>query len=481
MIFIVLGVPFLLGLFVLSLLLQKQAVSYVFWEKLSLSFAIGLGLLTILMYILGLLKIPLNLTMIVLAVAGMIALISLYLLYIKTFCLTRCEINTIFNFKTLQFSWLEKLLLGMIGLKVVFAFFTALVKPLVDVDAFQFYSIVAKAIYFSGNFFDPYLSQFFSDKPAFPFIAQGWAFIGLGTINDALFKILTPVMFICFILIFYSTLNRYYPRWFCLLFSFFLCSLPFMLYHVTTAYSDFPVTFYYSIGTLYLFLFMKEFRENKTTARNYFLLSFLLLAISLWVKKAALVLTGVNLSVLIVFFYNQRQSLSFNAIKPYLASLLLFLLLVSPLIVQGKLQPIAMLKSLGTPAPAFIAVPSAEKALSFMEKTTTIATTFLRKIFLYGDWQLLGVLLIILVLFFPKSAFSSPLLYLLTILALDLLSVCIQFESGGSFHWLLDGTLIDRLLMNEMPLVLFVCAEMIGRNIISPPNGQKNSACAQGS
>src|SRR3989344_2814414 len=154
MIIIVLGVPFLLGLFALSLA-----------------------------------KLPLNLPVIGTAVFIIIALISIYLIASKTFCLSVSEMKSAFIFKDLKFNWFESLLLGLIGLKVIYAFFTALAKPLVDVDAFLYYSIVGKGIYYTGNFFDPYLKQFLSDKPPLPFLMQGWAFIGLGRIDDALFII----------------------------------------------------------------------------------------------------------------------------------------------------------------------------------------------------------------------------------------------------------------------------------------------------
>ena len=110
--------------------------------------------------------------------------------------------------------------------------------------------------------------------------------------------------------------------------------------------------------------------------------------------------------------------------------------------------------------------------MGLTEKTSTIAATFLRKIFLYGDWQLLGALLLISLIFFPGAAFASPMVYLIVIFFVDILSVFVQFETGGSFRWLLDGTLLDRLVMNEMPLALFISAEIIGRHINGEPAAQ---------
>jgi len=96
-----------------------------------------------------------------------------------------------------------------------------------------------------------------------------------------------------------------------------------------------------------------------------------------------------------------------------------------------------------------------------IDKTDIVFSTFLRKLFLYADWHLLWLLFSITLIFFYKKAFSKPLIFLLAIILLDISALFVQFRFGASFTWILDGTLLDRLVMNYVPLVLYFCAETI--------------------
>ena len=335
---------------------------------------------------------------------------------------------------------------------------------MVDIDAFQFYSIVAKGIFYTGRLFDPYLSQFMSDKPPFPFIAQGWAFIGLGTANDALFKVITPVMFLCLLVIFYSALKRYYTRWVCLLFTFLLSSLPLMLYHVGTAYADFPITFYFSVGTIYLYLFIKgRAGDGPGRANTDLFAAALLLGITVWVKRAGLVLVGADLLALAVYLAIANKTISRKDWGRICLAILIFALIILPWISQGQLGTFTrILGSLsGSKVETALPAAAAAAAMPTGEKAGTMIAIFTKKLFLYGDWQLTWTLFVCSLIFFYQRAFRRPLNYLLAMITLSVMTIFIQFGSGEMFRWLLDGTLFDRLIMNEVPIVILFCAEAV--------------------
>ena len=188
---------------ILSLLLKKQA-SNLFWgEKLALSFVIGLGCQTIVMFLLAWLKIPLSLSNILVTILPISILSILWQIKNNSFCLHRQEIK-LTGIKLSPFEWL---FLSLTSLKVVYIFFAALVKPLVDVDAWQQYSIIAKMIFIDKTFLLPYAGQFMGDKPLFPFLSQGWVLIGLQSANESLLKIISPLLFVCFLVIIFSVLN----------------------------------------------------------------------------------------------------------------------------------------------------------------------------------------------------------------------------------------------------------------------------------
>jgi len=456
----VIAIPLLLGLLVLSALLGDKAGEFSITEKVALSLMLGLGTLTILMFLLGKAGIFLSLTSILAAVVLLSATLALFLGLKRTFCLTVTEFKLL-NLK--GFSKLDWLLLTLIALKILLILFSALVKPVVDVDAFQQYSIVAKGVFYDGSFTIPYLQQFIGDKPLLPFLTQGWAMVGLGSDNDALIKIFSPLLFTCWLAIFFSSLRRYYPRTPSLFFTFLAGTFPFIVYHATTAYADIPVTVYYGTATIYLFLFMKEFiLGNKTKAGPLLLVAASLLGISIWAKKAALVLAGINLVILGIFLLFNRLQLDRPTWKLISGALLIFLLFAGPWLVLGQFITIAnVITSLfgSTPNPAGATATAAIGQPG--NKAEMILAIFSRKLFLYADWHLLWALVVASLVFFYRRVFSQPLVFLLMIVGLDLLSLFVQFGSGATFVLLLDGTLLDRLAMNSVPAALFFCAEAI--------------------
>jgi len=469
MILLTLLIPLILGLFLLSTINYKQGRLA---EKLALSFMLGLGILVIIMFILSLLNLSLNLIDLTIAVAILILLMA------------KARISPLpqgegiigvraFQLKSLslpKLDWLEWSLLLIIGLKLALTFFFALIKPMIDVDAFQFYSIVAKGLFYQKNYFAPYLTQFMFDKPPFPFLAQGWVLISANTMNDCLLKIIGPVLFLCLLVIFYSCLRKEISRTSALLFTFFLSTLPFMLYHATTAYADLYISCYFAVGGIYLYQAMKE----KASSLNYLLIAAVCLAITVWTKRGGLVLSLVCFFVYLIFSLINKTNL-----KNSLLALLTFILLILPWLILGKaglfidLFRLTIGQIISSPA----AISTAQE-MGPLPNTAVIIAVFSKKLFLYADWHLTMALFIVSLVFFFRRAVSQPAVYLLAIIIFCLSSIFIQFGSIGMFRWLLDGTLLDRLVMNEIPLILYFCGIVIGPSLF---NAQKKNACAQDS
>lgn len=459
---IVLLVPLILGVFMISVALRENSSYFKFWEKLAISFALGLGFLAVLMFLFAFANIPLTFWTVTGTVLLIVLIAGLYLLKKKQFLFNFGEFKNAFNFKISNFSILECILVLLISLKVIYVFFITLIKPLVDVDAFQFYSIVAKGVYFEKTFLTPYLRQFIGDKPLFSFLSQGWAFIGLHAIDDALFKIFTPILFLCFIIIFYSVLRRYYERGYALLFTFLLSTLPFIVFHAATAYADFPMTFYYAAATIYLFLFMKELSQNnKEKAFANITIALLFLAISIWVKRAGIVIAGIDLFILFIYLIIHGKFIAKPDLLKIIIPFLLFMILVIPSIAYSQSGTLLRIsKSIVGVEEQVSPIPSAEGP-SLPAKAGIIVSIFLKKTFLYADWHLLWLLFLVTLLFFYKRSFGKPNAFLLAVIIIDILAILVQFKSREMFNWLLDGTLLDRLLMNQAPIILYFCAEAI--------------------
>jgi len=425
-------VPFVFGRLLLSALTGDEQPEIGFLEVSALSFAIGLGGVTILMYLLSWLNIPLTLLNILATLAGISAILIIFLFKEKSFFI---------RFKKPKFAsldWQEWLLTGLIFIKIVFVFFSALVKPVIDIDAILYYSIVAKGIFYGQSFFAPYLQTFIASKPPFPYLAQGWTLIGLQQPNDCYLKLFSAILFLCLIIIFYSVLRRSLSRKPSLVFAFFLSTLPLLVYHATTAYADLLITFYFSVAGLYSYLFIKQGQ------RNHLILALIFCGLTVWAKKAGFILAGIDLFLLFIFLPRPQLKKTI----PYLA---IFLVLIAPILAGRMIDTFGMLN----PTLSF-----EQPQLSLEEKTSAMIPIVGKKLFLYADWHLTWLLFLAALIFFPKQLAKTGQNFLLAIILLSLLAILGQFATAGSFRWLLDGTLLDRLLMPVVPLTLFFSGQI---------------------
>jgi hypothetical protein len=253
---LVLLLPLVAGSLLLSLFPLKKDLYLA--EKLALSFLAGVALVVMIMFFLSLSHVPVDRLTILITLLVLSAVAGWYLVGKRSFLFDFSEMGDSLKLAPRGFSPAGSLLLALIAVKTIYLFFVTLVKPVVDIDAINMYSVGAKGIFYSKSFLTPFVFERLYGKPLFPYLSQAGVLIGLGTFNDCLIKVLTPVMFLCLLIIFYSALRRYFSRLAALGFTFLLSTLPFMIFHAATAYSDFPQMVYYSLGAIYLFLFMKE-------------------------------------------------------------------------------------------------------------------------------------------------------------------------------------------------------------------------------
>jgi len=447
--FLTLLIPFLLGTAILSLFIYKGNNQLAYFEKKSLCFAIGLGFLVIIIYLLGVFKIPITFSTTTSAASAIIILCGVFLLLKKRLCFSPDD----FKFKIPKMGFIEYFLLMLIALKTAYVFFEALIKPVIDVDAFQFYSIVAKGIFYTKTFTSPYLMHFMGDKPPFAFFTQGWILLGLNSPDEFLIKIISPVLFLCMLIIFYSILRRYFSIKTSLLFTFFLSYMPFIAFHAKTAYADLPMTFYYSLGTIYLFLFMKDFNNGKKPSSYVnLLLAAIFIGLTIWIKRAGIVLAGCDIIVLLAFLLLNRKWIQKIDLKYLTIAFITIAAIILPWLIFGSNATLGRI----------ITTQAGAEEIAFGAKIGFIISIFFKKIFLYADWNLLWLMFAASVIIPYKNSFKNPQVFLLAIILIDLIVILGQFSSGEMFRWLLDGTLLDRLIMNQAPVVLYFCAEIIG-------------------
>lgn len=447
----VLLAPLAAGILFLSLFSLKKELFFA--EKLALAFLTGLVLIVMTMFFLALVHLPVDRLSILITLVLLSVLTGWYLVRQRRFLFGAKEISDNLKIGPRGFSAVECLLLALMALKTIYLFFVTLVKPVVDIDAISMYSAGAKGIFYAQTFLTPFVLGTIHDKPLFPYLSQAGVLIGLGTFNDCLIKVLTPAMFLCLLVIFYSALRRYAARLFALTFTFLLSTLPFLVFHAATAYSDFPQTVYYSLAAIYLFLFMQETDRGRPGAVSYLSVALVLLGASVWIKRGGLALAGLNLVVLLSYWLTHKL-ISEDKWRTFLPAAGAFLFIALPAIVYG--QAGFLFQGVQSLVGGAAAEPAA--SVSEVSRLQVVASTVIRKLFFYADWHLLWLLFLLVLLFCARRAFQGALPYLLGIIVLGCGAILAQFSFGSSFAFLLDGTLLDRLVLSVVPVVLFYCA-----------------------
>ncbi|OGC32356.1 hypothetical protein A2311_05290 [candidate division WOR-1 bacterium RIFOXYB2_FULL_48_7] len=453
---LIIGLPAIYGSIWLSLILGNEKAQFSWPEKGALSIGLGLGLIILTMFSLDLLHQALTFSSIIFGLSLVSFPALIYLIKQKNYCFSLKEFLPPWP-KLANYEWL---IIFLISLKSTFVLFSALVKPVVDCDAFQFYAIVAKGIFFDHSFSLPHLQQYIGDKPLLPFLAQGWTFLAQNSTNDSYLKLIPAVMFICLIIVFYAVARRLAAMPIALLFAWMLSTLPFFVYHATTAYADLAISFFYVIGTFYLCLLIREISAKKSAVSfAYILLSAIFLGLTVWAKRAGLVLAGIDLFILLAVVIHYREILVKQDYWRLATGLLVFLLIVLPWLMLGQLGTLTQITKSMITAPAIVQGSTAINPDN--GRFLAMISIFGRKLFLYNDWQLAWAGLIIVFAFFWRQILKPPYSFILLIIIIDLLSLFVQFGSGETFRWLLDGTLLDRLLLNQVPIVLFYCLLVI--------------------
>jgi hypothetical protein len=434
-------IPLLLGVFGISALLRERLSFFAYLERLAIAFAVGIWMLIFIMFCLPFLRIALSFQNIFLTAC--ITLIGLAPFSLKH--LSHFLPGSLPNRKGF---WVYALLI-LIIIKTLFVFWSALLKPIIGPDLLTCYALAAK------HTFIHQAPVYLYHEPPLPFLIESWTPITLGAWNDALLSLFFPLMFISLIVIFFSSLKRYFADSYSMLFTFLLASIPLLLFHAGTAYADFPQAFYYSTATIYLFQFIKELKDPKNRAYSCLLVGLILLGISVWVKKSGLYYAGINLSVLALFVVCQWKNVQK---KNIFYAFLLFVIITCPWLAYDRIT--ILTGALGEAIPA-LQNAAASPVLFMRDMSWVVIFVTLRNMFLEGNWQLLWILFFSLLILYPGKAFRFPHAYLAAILILQLAALFMLYRFTNAFPNIVNDTQLNRLTLHFVPVVLYFCAELI--------------------
>jgi len=469
--FLALIVPFLLGAGLIALLCRGQKTILPL-ERSALAWGLGLGLTGIEMFTISLLGLPLSLPIVLIPILTLILGLFIYLTINKIRLFDLPELVNLFKkAKRINFSKIslvqaiEYLLILMITLTVAYVFFDALVKPIVDFDDLWRQGCIAKIIFVTGKVLTEQTLDLAGPHPFLNPLSQAWVYLMLGVWNDALGKIVFAACFASLLVLFYVNLRKELPRLYALLFTYFLSAFPLIVYHAGTAYSDLMQTFYYSIGAIYLYRWLKD----KASPDIY--ISALFLGSGVFVKQIGTPFWGIALVVLFIYIYFEQK----RALRSGVNFLLISLLVSAPWFFSPNSFIARRLGAISTSlfgqsqAVAAVIPPNLPYGNpSLIEIVNQIA----RRMFTYADWQILWLAFILCLVFCWQYIFGSKLKYLLLIIVINLTAIVYSFFEPQAYQYLVDGTLIERMMMVQIPVVIFFVGLCVF-NIISKEPRQK--------
>jgi hypothetical protein len=422
-------------------------------ERLGLSYGLGIGFITLIMFTLSAINIKLNLFNILL-LPLLFAIASSSFILLKKYPYLNLSINSVAN--TLAKKILTTILLLLIVIQVGFIFTSTLIKPIQGFDSLWRYSLVSHAVFEKGTFKDPFILNFAEDNPYLSPLAQSFVFFCVNGWNEILGASVYPFLFLSLLLVFYAVLRKRTSALKSLIFTFLLGSLPFMNFHAATTYSDFPQTYYYSISVFYLLLFMFENGSNKFSS---LIIAAFFSAFSILAKRHGLYLAGINFFVLSFYLcLSLKEPVRLKLKKLSVYTLIIIFICLPWFIYQNAIFKSALSNLVAPFTASEQIINESSPTAPGTDKTSTILNISLQKMFLSGNWQLLWFLFILSVTFAAVQKNKTALWYLGVLIGLNLIYIFASFRFTAAFPYLLDGTLLNRLMLYHIPAVLYFAA-----------------------
>ena len=307
MLVLALLLPALLGLTISWLIVADLATL----ERLGLSYALGFGFLTLVMFLLNVLgaKFSLfNTTIVVLAISGGL----LVLLRRRNWPgLLRSKTQNAFRrMKEIvsSFSLFEGILIALVIFFVLSSLVISVYWPVWWSDSLTCYDLRAKLFHEAESFpgamsmlRDRVLRENYGfyvfERPPMTSLVHTWLYL-CGWSNP---KVFYPLLLLSLALIFYHSLKGHVKRYHALLFTLILVTTPYMYFHTTNSYTNFTFAFYFSVAGFYLYRWV--LREKM----GLLVLSGVFMGLASWTRKESTIFFLGYLIILLFFSISRRR------------------------------------------------------------------------------------------------------------------------------------------------------------------------------
>lgn len=331
--------------------------------------------------------------------------------------------------------------------------FRALYLPMHLTDDRAQWGIKAKILFHEGtiyshDFFDPSRVLYHASYPFLVPLIESFFYGAIGEMNDCLVKIPFPIFFAALLLFFYASQRRFAPHRHALMFTAIMAVLPVFLRDIngnpSSGFADVPLTLYYTISIILLFLWMKERRAEDL------LLATIFTTFSIFTKREGVVLWFITVLVMLLYlFLVDRKKLSTTILWEGVFA-------IAPLIILLPWFHFSSTFNLGP----------WEKDIKLSHLTYThiqphlyripfIVKSFLKTPFAYHYYNIIWIIFLVAIVLSLKNAIRFPQAFLVLLLVSNLLSLFVAILVYPWPWW--SSFLFDmpRLLMFNIPLMMY--------------------------
>jgi len=279
--------PMLLGLAICWLIIPDASIPV----RFALAYSLGFGFLTLAMFFLNVFGVDFSLVNTVILVCGLIAiLLAIRRKRNRWGLLSAIKVNPFAGIKQFMtsLSGFEKILLGLLIFFLLSHLVIAVYWPVLRSDSLTLYDLRAKYLFTEQSFpgavakFQGQLLRLQWTRHVFAHapmtsLVHTWLYL-CGWASP---KVFYPLLFISLATLFYHFLSDYVPRYHALLFTLIWVTTPFTYIYATNSYPHFTVAFYFSVGTFYLY------RWIRAQKGSFLLLAGIFLGLSSWVRQVS--------------------------------------------------------------------------------------------------------------------------------------------------------------------------------------------------
>ena len=299
--------PMLLGLVISCLIMRDGAIL----ARLALAYSLGFGFLTLAMFFLNVLGFRFSLfntTVFVLVIIGVFLVFLRKRKWLELF--SALKVNPLTRIKRfiISLSAFEKVLMGLLIFFLLSHLVIAVYWPVFRSDSLTLYDLRAKLLFAEQSFpgavarLENQMVNMNLTRPVFAHapmtsLVHTWLYL-CGWANP---KVFYSLLFISLAILFYHFLSDYVPRYHALLFTLILVTIPFSYVYATISYPHFVFTFYFSVGTFYLY------RWIRVQKISYLLLAGVLLGLSAWVRQVTGIFFLGYLLIALYFGFSRRR------------------------------------------------------------------------------------------------------------------------------------------------------------------------------